>query len=149
MGWAMLKPVQKPPQPRRASGAGGPVTLWCWAPGLGAECAFLPCAQPGCFLSSTPTRYSREVCVEGLSIKINPQIIWALCVDSSLQLMCELGNGVINRVYEAQVEKMGVQKPHASSHRYCLHLPPPSCMRLLGPREAELGNKLPAGWCSI
>nr|XP_055172532.1 arf-GAP with coiled-coil, ANK repeat and PH domain-containing protein 2 [Nyctereutes procyonoides] len=28
-----------------------------------------------------------------------------------LKLMCELGNDVINRVYEAKVEKMGVKKP--------------------------------------
>ncbi|XP_066478656.1 arf-GAP with coiled-coil, ANK repeat and PH domain-containing protein 2 isoform X2 [Tiliqua scincoides] len=34
-----------------------------------------------------------------------------------LKLMCELGNDVINRVYEAQVEHMGVQKPQAGSHR--------------------------------
>ncbi|XP_035130829.2 arf-GAP with coiled-coil, ANK repeat and PH domain-containing protein 2 isoform X4 [Callithrix jacchus] len=29
-----------------------------------------------------------------------------------LKLMCELGNDVINRVYEANVEKMGIKKPH-------------------------------------
>ncbi|XP_036059068.1 arf-GAP with coiled-coil, ANK repeat and PH domain-containing protein 2 isoform X7 [Onychomys torridus] len=29
-----------------------------------------------------------------------------------LKLMCELGNDVINRVYEAKLEKMGIKKPH-------------------------------------
>ncbi|XP_060275288.1 arf-GAP with coiled-coil, ANK repeat and PH domain-containing protein 2 isoform X7 [Ovis aries] len=29
-----------------------------------------------------------------------------------LKLMCELGNDVINRVYEANLEKMGIKKPH-------------------------------------
>uniref|UniRef100_A0A7M4F670 Arf-GAP with coiled-coil, ANK repeat and PH domain-containing protein n=1 Tax=Crocodylus porosus TaxID=8502 RepID=A0A7M4F670_CROPO len=31
-----------------------------------------------------------------------------------LKLMCELGNDVINRIYEAKVEKMGVKKPQPS-----------------------------------
>ncbi|XP_033006845.1 arf-GAP with coiled-coil, ANK repeat and PH domain-containing protein 2 isoform X2 [Lacerta agilis] len=34
-----------------------------------------------------------------------------------LKLMCELGNEVINRVYEASVEKMGVKKPQPGSQR--------------------------------
>ncbi|XP_025067273.1 arf-GAP with coiled-coil, ANK repeat and PH domain-containing protein 2 isoform X3 [Alligator sinensis] len=34
-----------------------------------------------------------------------------------LKLMCELGNDVINRIYEAKVEKMGVKKPQSSSQR--------------------------------
>nr|XP_056708070.1 arf-GAP with coiled-coil, ANK repeat and PH domain-containing protein 2 [Euleptes europaea] len=34
-----------------------------------------------------------------------------------LKLMCELGNDVINRVYEARNEKMGVKKPHPGSQR--------------------------------
>ncbi|KAM6442434.1 arf-GAP with coiled-coil, ANK repeat and PH domain-containing protein 2 isoform 3-T3 [Liasis olivaceus] len=34
-----------------------------------------------------------------------------------LKLMCELGNDVINRVYEANREKMGVKKPHPGSQR--------------------------------
>uniref|UniRef100_A0A7M4F687 Arf-GAP with coiled-coil, ANK repeat and PH domain-containing protein n=1 Tax=Crocodylus porosus TaxID=8502 RepID=A0A7M4F687_CROPO len=34
-----------------------------------------------------------------------------------LKLMCELGNDVINRIYEAKVEKMGVKKPQPSSQR--------------------------------
>ncbi|XP_058045156.1 arf-GAP with coiled-coil, ANK repeat and PH domain-containing protein 2 [Ahaetulla prasina] len=35
-----------------------------------------------------------------------------------LKLMCELGNSVINRVYEANREKMGAKKPHPGSQRY-------------------------------
>lgn len=35
-----------------------------------------------------------------------------------LQLMCELGNSVINRVYEANREKMGAKKPQPGSQRY-------------------------------
>ncbi|KAL7991182.1 hypothetical protein Chor_012837 [Crotalus horridus] len=34
-----------------------------------------------------------------------------------LKLMCELGNNVINRVYEANREKMGAKKPHPGSQR--------------------------------
>ncbi|XP_039197467.1 arf-GAP with coiled-coil, ANK repeat and PH domain-containing protein 2 isoform X2 [Crotalus tigris] len=34
-----------------------------------------------------------------------------------LKLMCELGNNVINRVYEANREKMGAKKPHSGSQR--------------------------------
>ncbi|XP_060098856.1 arf-GAP with coiled-coil, ANK repeat and PH domain-containing protein 2 [Heteronotia binoei] len=34
-----------------------------------------------------------------------------------LKLMCELGNDVINRIYEAQNEKMGVKKPLPGSQR--------------------------------
>ncbi|XP_015676218.1 arf-GAP with coiled-coil, ANK repeat and PH domain-containing protein 2 [Protobothrops mucrosquamatus] len=34
-----------------------------------------------------------------------------------LKLMCELGNNVINRVYEANREKMGAKKPHLGSQR--------------------------------
>ncbi|XP_015284555.1 PREDICTED: arf-GAP with coiled-coil, ANK repeat and PH domain-containing protein 2 [Gekko japonicus] len=35
----------------------------------------------------------------------------------ALQLMCELGNDVINRIYEARNEKMGVKKPQSGSQR--------------------------------
>lgn len=34
-----------------------------------------------------------------------------------LKLMCELGNDVINRIYEAKLEKMGVKKPQPGSQR--------------------------------
>ncbi|TFK00949.1 tumor protein p53-inducible protein 13 [Platysternon megacephalum] len=34
-----------------------------------------------------------------------------------LKLMCELGNDVINRIYEAKVERMGVTKPQPGSQR--------------------------------
>ncbi|KAG8136372.1 putative Arf-GAP with coiled-coil protein [Naja naja] len=34
-----------------------------------------------------------------------------------LKLMCELGNSVINRVYEANRDKMGAKKPHPGSQR--------------------------------
>ncbi|XP_053807199.1 arf-GAP with coiled-coil, ANK repeat and PH domain-containing protein 2 isoform X4 [Vidua macroura] len=34
-----------------------------------------------------------------------------------LKLMCELGNDVINRIYEAKLEKVGVKKPHSGSQR--------------------------------
>uniref|UniRef100_A0A8D2QGM3 Arf-GAP with coiled-coil, ANK repeat and PH domain-containing protein n=1 Tax=Zonotrichia albicollis TaxID=44394 RepID=A0A8D2QGM3_ZONAL len=34
-----------------------------------------------------------------------------------LKLMCELGNDVINRIYEAKLEKMGVKKPQSGSQR--------------------------------
>lgn len=34
-----------------------------------------------------------------------------------LQLMCELGNAVINRIYEARIEEMTIKKPHPSSPR--------------------------------
>ncbi|XP_078246410.1 arf-GAP with coiled-coil, ANK repeat and PH domain-containing protein 2 isoform X1 [Pogona vitticeps] len=34
-----------------------------------------------------------------------------------LKLMCELGNDVINRVYEAELEETGVQKPQPGSNR--------------------------------
>lgn len=31
--------------------------------------------------------------------------------------MCELGNDVINRIYEAKLEKVGVKKPQPGSQR--------------------------------
>lgn len=34
-----------------------------------------------------------------------------------LQLMCELGNTVINSIYEARIEEMTIKKPHPSSPR--------------------------------
>uniref|UniRef100_A0A8C5UJV5 Arf-GAP with coiled-coil, ANK repeat and PH domain-containing protein n=1 Tax=Malurus cyaneus samueli TaxID=2593467 RepID=A0A8C5UJV5_9PASS len=34
-----------------------------------------------------------------------------------LKLMCELGNDVINRIYEAKLEKLGVKKPQSGSQR--------------------------------
>uniref|UniRef100_A0A8C8VKB2 Arf-GAP with coiled-coil, ANK repeat and PH domain-containing protein n=1 Tax=Pelusios castaneus TaxID=367368 RepID=A0A8C8VKB2_9SAUR len=34
-----------------------------------------------------------------------------------LKLMCELGNDVINRIYEAKVERMGIKKPQPGSQR--------------------------------
>lgn len=38
--------------------------------------------------------------------------------------MCELGNDVINRVYEAKVEKMGIKKPQPGQRYYfsCLNV---------------------------
>ncbi|TNM93817.1 hypothetical protein fugu_001993 [Takifugu bimaculatus] len=33
------------------------------------------------------------------------------------ELMCELGNAVINRIYEARIEEMTIKKPHPSSPR--------------------------------
>uniref|UniRef100_A0A8C1BNL6 Arf-GAP with coiled-coil, ANK repeat and PH domain-containing protein n=1 Tax=Cyprinus carpio carpio TaxID=630221 RepID=A0A8C1BNL6_CYPCA len=44
-----------------------------------------------------------------------------------LKLMCELGNGVINQIYEARQEELGAKKPHPGDPRYCaelsIHLP--------------------------
>ncbi|GAB0193571.1 arf-GAP with coiled-coil, ANK repeat and PH domain-containing protein 2 isoform X4 [Grus americana] len=34
-----------------------------------------------------------------------------------LKLMCELGNNIINRIYEAKLEKVGVKKPEPGSQR--------------------------------
>ncbi|XP_017666239.1 arf-GAP with coiled-coil, ANK repeat and PH domain-containing protein 2 isoform X6 [Chiroxiphia lanceolata] len=34
-----------------------------------------------------------------------------------LKLMCELGNDVINRIYEAKLEKVGIKKPQSGSQR--------------------------------
>ena len=47
---------------------------------------------------------------------------------SAKQLMCELGNDVMNRVYEADVEKMGIKKPQPGQRYYvlmCYLIPPP------------------------
>lgn len=35
-----------------------------------------------------------------------------------LQLMCELGNGVINQIYEARREELGARKPQPGDPRY-------------------------------
>lgn len=35
------------------------------------------------------------------------------------QLMCELGNGVINQIYEARREELGARKPQPGDPRYC------------------------------
>lgn len=32
--------------------------------------------------------------------------------------MCELGNTVINRIYEARIDEITIKKPHPSSPRY-------------------------------
>lgn len=34
------------------------------------------------------------------------------------QLMCELGNGVINQIYEARREELGARKPQPGDPRY-------------------------------
>lgn len=34
--------------------------------------------------------------------------------------MCELGNTVINRIYEARIDEITIKKPHPSSPRYTL-----------------------------
>uniref|UniRef100_A0A673LW63 Arf-GAP with coiled-coil, ANK repeat and PH domain-containing protein n=1 Tax=Sinocyclocheilus rhinocerous TaxID=307959 RepID=A0A673LW63_9TELE len=36
-----------------------------------------------------------------------------------LKLMCELGNGVINHIYEARREELGARKPQPGDPRYC------------------------------
>lgn len=50
-------------------------------------------------------------------------LAYFLCF-SAKQLMCELGNDVINRVYEAKVEKMGIKKPQPGQRYYfsCLNV---------------------------
>lgn len=46
-----------------------------------------------------------------------PPTIWLrLCLDPP-KLMCELGNVVINRIYEARVEAMAVKKPGPTCSR--------------------------------
>ena len=39
------------------------------------------------------------------------------------QLMCELGNRALNRIYEARVDEMGVKRPQPQSSRWVR--PPP------------------------
>lgn len=36
------------------------------------------------------------------------------------QLMCELGNGVINQIYEARREELGARKPQPGDPRYMI-----------------------------
>ncbi len=33
--------------------------------------------------------------------------------------MCELGNGVINQIYDARREELGARKPQPGDPRYC------------------------------
>ncbi|KAF4020864.1 hypothetical protein G4228_012451 [Cervus hanglu yarkandensis] len=51
-----------------------------------------------------------------------PELLKLIFCLSAKQLMCELGNDVINRVYEANLEKMGVKKPHPGQRQVCLFL---------------------------
>uniref|UniRef100_A0A8C6WW24 Arf-GAP with coiled-coil, ANK repeat and PH domain-containing protein n=1 Tax=Neogobius melanostomus TaxID=47308 RepID=A0A8C6WW24_9GOBI len=44
-----------------------------------------------------------------------------------LKLMYELGNNVINQIYEARREELGARKPHPGDPRY-IHLTPVTCM---------------------
>lgn len=46
----------------------------------------------------------------------NTEPLAPLCL-GRLQLMCELGNVVINQIYEARVEAMAVKKPGPSCSR--------------------------------
>lgn len=46
-----------------------------------------------------------------------PTLPDCLSLPSCLKLMCELGNVVINQIYEARVEAMAVKKPGPSCSR--------------------------------
>lgn len=53
---------------------------------------------------------------EGSDIHLSPTCCLCLCLGLA-KLMCELGNVVINQIYEARVEAMAVKKPGPSCSR--------------------------------
>uniref|UniRef100_A0A8C1MY53 Arf-GAP with coiled-coil, ANK repeat and PH domain-containing protein n=1 Tax=Cyprinus carpio TaxID=7962 RepID=A0A8C1MY53_CYPCA len=65
-----------------------------------------------------------------------------------LKLMCELGNGVINQIYEARREELGAKKPHPGDPRYCAGMTVPELVLLsLCPSVSVCDPNAALGFC--
>uniref|UniRef100_A0A8C1UWK1 Arf-GAP with coiled-coil, ANK repeat and PH domain-containing protein n=1 Tax=Cyprinus carpio TaxID=7962 RepID=A0A8C1UWK1_CYPCA len=69
----------------------------------------------------SPDKYYIEVCTVYMSLGVQCSKVRSLTLDSwepeLLKLMCELGNSIINHIYEGSYEEQGLKKPGPSSSR--------------------------------
>lgn len=72
---------------------------------------------------------SSSVCLRIYTVFLR-KLLLIFCL-SAKQLMCELGNDVMNRVYEANVEKMGIKKPQPGQRYCCVNVLPHSPPRTI------------------
>uniref|UniRef100_A0A672S4T5 Arf-GAP with coiled-coil, ANK repeat and PH domain-containing protein n=1 Tax=Sinocyclocheilus grahami TaxID=75366 RepID=A0A672S4T5_SINGR len=92
---------------------------------IGGNSSCCDCGQPEpCWAS---INLSITLCIQcsGIhrSLGVHFSKVRSLTLDSwepeLLKLMCELGNGVINNIYEARREELGARKPQPGDPRYC------------------------------
>ncbi|KAA8579089.1 hypothetical protein FQN60_007209 [Etheostoma spectabile] len=71
--------------------------------------------------SENERRFCFEVVSPSKSLGVHFSKVRSLTLDSwepeLIKLMCELGNTVINQIYEARIDEITIKKPHASSPR--------------------------------
>ncbi|XP_029696852.1 arf-GAP with coiled-coil, ANK repeat and PH domain-containing protein 1 [Takifugu rubripes] len=81
------------------------------------------CGEPGPDWASINLGITLCIVCSGIhrSLGVHFSKVRSLTLDSwepeLVKLMCELGNAVINRIYEARIEEMTIKKPHPSSPR--------------------------------
>lgn len=84
------------------------LTLDSWEPELLKVSYTLKHAHKHCIFT---------VCVVDVAYCIFMAVFLFLCELVS-QLMCELGNGAVNQIYEARREELGARKPQPGDPRY-------------------------------
>uniref|UniRef100_A0A671WBW7 Arf-GAP with coiled-coil, ANK repeat and PH domain-containing protein n=1 Tax=Sparus aurata TaxID=8175 RepID=A0A671WBW7_SPAAU len=81
------------------------------------------CGEPGPDWASINLGITLCIICSGIhrSLGVHFSKVRSLTLDSwepeLVKLMCELGNTVINRIYEARIDEITIKKPHASSPR--------------------------------
>ncbi|XP_035505235.1 arf-GAP with coiled-coil, ANK repeat and PH domain-containing protein 1 isoform X1 [Scophthalmus maximus] len=81
------------------------------------------CGEPGPDWASINLGITLCIVCSGIhrSLGVHFSKVRSLTLDSwepeLVKLMCELGNTVINRIYEARIDEITIKKPHASSPR--------------------------------
>ncbi|XP_073330866.1 arf-GAP with coiled-coil, ANK repeat and PH domain-containing protein 1 [Pagrus major] len=81
------------------------------------------CGEPGPDWASINLGITLCIICSGIhrSLGVHFSKVRSLTLDSwepeLIKLMCELGNTVINRIYEARIDEITIKKPHASSPR--------------------------------
>ncbi|XP_068611704.1 LOW QUALITY PROTEIN: arf-GAP with coiled-coil, ANK repeat and PH domain-containing protein 1 [Brachionichthys hirsutus] len=81
------------------------------------------CGEPGPDWASINLGITLCIVCSGIhrSLGVHFSKVRSLTLDSwepeLIKLMCELGNAVINRIYEARIDDMTIKKPHPSSPR--------------------------------
>ncbi|XP_068164513.1 arf-GAP with coiled-coil, ANK repeat and PH domain-containing protein 1 isoform X2 [Antennarius striatus] len=81
------------------------------------------CGEPGPDWASINLGVTLCIVCSGIhrSLGVHFSKVRSLTLDSwepeLIKLMCELGNSVINRIYEARIDEMTIKKPHPSSPR--------------------------------
>ncbi|XP_036002303.1 arf-GAP with coiled-coil, ANK repeat and PH domain-containing protein 1 [Fundulus heteroclitus] len=81
------------------------------------------CGEPGPEWASINLGITLCIVCSGIhrSLGVHFSKVRSLTLDSwepeLIKLMCELGNSVINRIYEARIDEITIKKPHSSSPR--------------------------------